>query len=119
MAESEFQSIYNFFAERRKIRKLRVDFLTHVYGWHQETAVLSSMTAITENAHYQAIIAMGAEALPFIFERLQHGPDFFFTALRIITGEDPVDPEDAGKLDAMTASWLAWAEEHGYLSEEN
>lgn len=105
--------------ERHRKKQLKVDFLGHVVNWHRETSHHSSTTKIVENAHYQAIIAMGVEALPFIFERLQQGPDHFFFALRAITGEDPTNPEDAGRMAAMTASWLMWAEEHGYLQNND
>ncbi len=105
-------------SERYRKNKIHTDFLVHVYYWHQETASFGSMTKMLENEHYQAIIAMGPEVIPLLFERLQVSPDYYFEALRALTGEDPINPEDAGRLEAMTASWLMWAQEHGYIDDK-
>ena len=56
----------------------------------------------------------GPAVLPLLLRELQERPDHWFWALRAITGEDPVATEDRGKLDAMTAAWLRWAEKHAY-----
>ena len=37
-------------------------------------------------------------------------PDHWFPALKSISGEDPVPPEDRGKVRRMTKAWLAWGE---------
>jgi hypothetical protein len=38
----------------------------------------------------------------------------WFWALREITGENPVAPEDRGYVDRMIQAWLAWGRERGY-----
>jgi hypothetical protein len=83
--------------------------------WRDETALLSSVTKIAIHPAYQRMIGMGLAALPLIFRELERRPSHWFWALRAITGENPVRPEDAGNLGKMTKAWLAFAREHGYL----
>jgi hypothetical protein len=83
--------------------------------WREEMAVYSSVTKKALHPAYQRIIGMGPAALPLIFRELERQPDHWFWALRAITGENPVRPEDAGNLGKMTGAWLAFAREHGYL----
>ena len=63
---------------------------------------------------YQQIIGMGTDAIPFIVEELRQTPDQWFWALKAITGEDPVDPADRGRVRRMADAWLELAKEHGY-----
>jgi hypothetical protein len=58
---------------------------------------------------------MGSPALPLILRELQRETDHWFWALKAITGEDPVDPDDRGKLANMAEAWLRWGRERGYL----
>jgi hypothetical protein len=83
--------------------------------WHEETAHLSSMTQAAMHPAYQRIIGMGPAALPLIFRELERTGGHWFWALRAITGEDPTEPEDAGKIRKLTDRWLAFARERGYL----
>ena len=63
---------------------------------------------------YQAIIAMGEPAVPWILDRMAAKPDHWFIALHAITGASPVAPENRGRLKEMTAAWLKWGQEQGY-----
>jgi len=83
--------------------------------WHQETAAFSSVSQITMHPAYQEVIGMGQTAVPLILRELQNKPDHWFWALRAITGEDPIAPEERGKVRAMTAAWIQWGKEHGYI----
>ena len=82
--------------------------------WKKDTEFLSSATKMSEHPAYQAIIGMGKTALPFIFDALRHEPDHWFVALRQITGENPVIPDDRGYMLRMTQAWLQWADRNGY-----
>lgn len=84
-------------------------------AWLQETMFSSSLSDITCNDSYHAIIGMGEAALPLILADLQEQPRHWFSALRAITGFDPVDPEEAGDLQAMTDAWLEWARDTGIM----
>jgi len=57
---------------------------------------------------------MGSTAVPLILQRLATAPDYWFWALKAITGDDPVAEEHRGDLKAMTKAWLEWGRKHGY-----
>lgn len=94
-------------------------FYSDLKRWREATADLSSLSAIVNDDAYKRIIGMGLPALPLIFVEMQREPDFWFDALRSITGigddEDPVRPEDRGNLQAMTSAWLEWATRNEYV----
>jgi hypothetical protein len=90
-------------------RALREEFDEHAERWMRDTDNSSSIRVAVIHPSYQRIIEMGKPALPLIFERLAANPAPWFAALRTITGEDPVDPRDAGRVARMAEAWLAWA----------
>lgn len=105
--------------EEERILGLQEKFNRLHKAWNKETMMTSSMHKIIENQNYQEIIKMGEVVLPFIFKSLQAEPDHWFHALREITGDNPINPEDAGRLHKMTESWLNWAKEKGYLGDSS
>ena len=84
--------------------------------WRAETLHLSSTTQIATHPAYQRIIGLGPVVIPLILKELAKKPNHWFWALRALTGEDPVAEEDQGKIEEMTAAWLSWGQEQGYLS---
>lgn len=97
---------------------ISVKFALLAEQWKNETAYLSSINKITENRHYQKIIALGKDVLPYIFAYLQKEPDLWFTALYKLTGINPVDTADAGNIPKMTEAWIKWGKENGYINKE-
>lgn len=89
-------------------------FLQLAQEWRAETLFLSSLTAITAHPAYQRIIAMGWPVVPLLLAELRREPQHWFTALKAITGEDPVPAADRGRLPHMTKAWLAWGLQRGY-----
>lgn len=83
--------------------------------WREQTRALSSDSDIVGNFSYYQIIGMGERALPLIFEEMRAHGGRWFWALRAITGENPVRPEDRGNVRRMTETWLEWAREHQYV----
>jgi hypothetical protein len=78
--------------------------------WRDETRYLSSSTQITAHPAYQRIVQLGAAVVPLLLEELRREPDHWFAALRELTGENPVAPEDRGDVPAMAAAWVRWGE---------
>ena len=74
----------------------------------------ADVAQMTAHPAYQAIIAMGDHAVPWILDRMAAKPDHWFVALHAITGASPVAPENRGRLKEMTAAWLKWGQEQGY-----
>lgn len=85
-------------------------------NWKSETALLSSGTAIVSHPAYQQIIEMGDAVVPFILIKLREDPQHLFYALFKITGENPVPKSHVGDFQKMTADWLDWGKQQGYLS---
>jgi hypothetical protein len=75
--------------------------------WKLETSIQSFMPQKALHWAYQRIIGLGPMALPLILERLRdQGPDHWFWALAMITGEDPA--ADTTTLQEATEAWLSW-----------
>jgi hypothetical protein len=81
--------------------------------WKHETAFSSSTTQRAMHPAYQGIIGLGPRVVPLMLDELKRDPCDLFWALKAITGEDPVPPEDRGRFDKMTDAWLRWGREKG------
>jgi hypothetical protein len=82
--------------------------------WREETSHWSSSTKMAEHPAYQEIIALGPAVVPLLLRELSREPDHWFTALKAITGANPVDPADRGRIGKMAEAWLRWGREAGY-----
>ena len=82
--------------------------------WKEATKFMSSNTSMVMHPAYQQIIGMGPSALPLLIAELRRDPDHWFAALKSISADDPVPPEDRGKVQRMVQAWLVWGEKHGY-----
>ncbi len=85
--------------------------------WAKQTLLTSSIGEKAIHPAYQRIIGMGSPAMPLIIERLRARGEHWFWALMAISGENPVPPEDEGNIEAMTQSWLHWADQRGASSD--
>ncbi len=93
---------------------VRLKFNTLKTEWENSTAPLSSITEIVLHPAYRQIIGMGAVVIPFILAELKLKPAHWFWALKAVTGEDPVLPEQRGRMNEMTEAWLRWGRKQGY-----
>lgn len=83
--------------------------------WKSETIHFSLIQQMVLHSAYQEIIGLGPQAIPLILNELKKEPDFWFWALRALTGEDPTTKTIRGDLEAMTDAWLSWGRKHAYL----
>ena len=95
---------------------LQREFIRLAVQWRRETLAMSSLTDMVLHPAYYQIIGMGPVALPWILNELKQGGGHWFLALRAITRENPVAPEERGKVKKMAEAWLKWGEEHGLLA---
>lgn len=94
---------------------LRRRFSQLAERWRQERGSTSSMTDIVNHPAYRKLIdELGRAAIRFILEELGRRPDYWFSALRELTGENPVSQEQRGNLQQMTQAWLSWGRNQGY-----
>jgi len=78
--------------------------------WREETKTISAIEEMAIHPAYQRIIGMGPAVIPNIMRALEKRPDNWFWALRAITGADPVQPEQRGRMSEMAKAWIAWAQ---------
>lgn len=82
--------------------------------WEDDTWAYSFIERKVLHPAYQRIIGMGHEAVPLILVRLEdRGPDHWFWALEMITGENPAEGTET--MEDATRAWLAWGHEIGYI----
>jgi hypothetical protein len=93
----------------------RLRFRRHLLQWKEQSRCLSNTAQMAMLAPYQRIIGMGMAAVPMILEELQREPDQWFWALECITEENPVPPEDAGRVQRMADAWIRWGVERGMV----
>ena len=85
--------------------------------WYAKTGMLSVVAQAAMHPAYQAIIGMGTIAIPLILDEMRtHGPTHWAGALRELTHENPIRPEDHGYVDRITKRWLQWGAEQGYIT---
>ena len=78
--------------------------------WKADTMYLSSHTAMADHWAYRRIIRLGPSVVPLLLQELRQKPDFWFAALRTLTGENPVAEGNAGKVQAMADAWVKWGQ---------
>jgi hypothetical protein len=54
-------------------------------------------------------------AVPYLLGELEQRSDFWFAALREITGDDPVQDYMRGNFEQMRGAWLDWAAQRGIV----
>jgi len=86
-----------------------------VVEWKEATAWVSSIEEAVRDQRYMQIVGMGPIAVGFILAELERDPDYWFPALRAITGIDPVKPSQRGDLELMTRVWLQWGRSAGLV----
>jgi hypothetical protein len=84
--------------------------------WKASRGPRNTLRSMAEHPAYRAIIGLGEPAVPLIFDELVRDVDYWFSALRAITGANPVRPEDRGNLVKMAESWVEWGRSEGFLS---
>lgn len=94
--------------------KIVPKFYSLVSEWKKSIGPTSSVADMAIHPSYQKIIGMGDDVVPFILRELEKEPHHWFWALKAITGEDPVAPENRGQMSVMTEAWLEWGKNEGY-----
>ncbi|MCU0540923.1 MAG: hypothetical protein MUE44_01885 [Oscillatoriaceae cyanobacterium Prado104] len=112
--EQLFLSEKSEFDRSRQQTELETTFYQLVDRWKTETRGISSTEQLSLHPTYQQIIGMGPDAIPLLLRELANNSGRWFWALKSITREDPVMPEQRGKTKEMIAAWLNWGREKGY-----
>ena len=83
--------------------------------WKTRTTYMSNSAQIAAVRSYQRIIGMGPAALPLILKELERETDHWFWALEAISGENPVPPDQAGRVEDMAKTWIEWGRRKGLV----
>src|ERR1700733_14515869 len=75
-------------------------------AWQDGVAHLSSSTKRENYPAYREIITLGAPVIPVLLRDLERTQRHWFTALRVISGENPVPEGDAGDIPKMVDAWI-------------
>jgi len=96
-------------------QELKEEFTNLASQWIQEVEGMSSTVEMSKHPAYQKIVSMGQAVIPLLLEDLRQNPIYWLPALRQITQENPVQPEQRGKVKQMAEAWLNWGKQHGYI----
>ena len=72
------------------------------------------MTAASCHPAYQEIISLGPAVIPLLLRDMEDNETHWFSALRILTGVNPLSAAVAGNIPLTVAAWLRWAKDNGY-----
>lgn len=86
--------------------ELRREFKALAQTWQQETDDCSITSMRYSHPAFLRILTMGSAVVPWILEELKEKPDWWFEALKAVTGEDPTIPQQT--FDEAISAWLAW-----------
>jgi hypothetical protein len=84
--------------------------------WTRETGHIASIARRRQHPAYKNIVKLGDRAVPLLLDSLRSRPDYWFPALRELTGEDPVQDDDRGYYDRMAAAWLQWGKDRQLIA---
>jgi hypothetical protein len=94
--------------------ELQQQFQALAARWKAESAYTSSSSELVGHEAYRQIVALGQGAVPLLLREMEREPDHWDSALAELTGENPVGPEDAGRIDAIAQAWVRWGRSHRF-----
>lgn len=83
--------------------------------WKAETSHLSSNAAIVNHPAFREIVMMGEAVVPLMLRDLSEHASLWVWALPELTGENPVEGSETGKIARMSEAWVRWGRQQGYL----
>jgi hypothetical protein len=110
---ADFQEHYWMPASRQSL-DLHARFSGLVEWWRRDTRFQSSLTEIIAHPAYLEVIGMGKPVVPLLLREIERGGRLWATALRAITGVQPVPRESAGNAKRTVEAWLNWGHAQGY-----
>ena len=120
LAQPEFSSPNTAINSLKKNAAISAEVVDKFYAlasdWEKEVAGLSSTTQMSQHPVYQEIINMGTKIVPLLLSELKKNPLYWLSALSAITGENPIKPEQRGRVKQMASAWIEWGRNQGYAS---
>lgn len=123
LARGEFSSPNTAKNSLNKNAEISTEVVEKFYAlasdWEKEVSGLSSTAQMSEHPAYQEIINMGTKIVPLLLLELKNNPIYWLSALSAITGENPIKPEQRGRVKQMASAWIEWGKNQGYAIEDN
>lgn len=123
LARGEFSSPNTAKNSLNKNAEISTEVVEKFYAlasdWEKEVSGLSSTAQMSEHPAYQEIINMGTKIVPLLLLELKNNPLYWLSALSAITGENPIKPEQRGRVKQMASAWIEWGKNQGYAIEDN
>ncbi|MFM6395399.1 hypothetical protein, partial [Planktothrix sp.] len=121
LARGEFSSPNTAKNSLNKNAEISTEVVEKFYAlasdWEKEVSGLSSTAQMSEHPAYQEIINMGTKIVPLLLLELKNNPIYWLSALSAITGENPIKPEQRGRVKQMASAWIEWGKNQGYAIE--
>lgn len=99
--------------------ELAEKFYSLASQWQNDVEGMSSTTQMSQHPAYREIISMGTKIVPLLLLELKQNPLYWLSALSEITGENPIQPEQRGKVKQMAEAWIEWGKNQGYALSKN
>lgn len=98
---------------------LEQQFNEQAKKWDTETAHLSSPMQRFSHPSYTAILGMAQidreKVIDLLLRDMKANRREWFWALSYLTHENPITPQDSGKLDRMIDAWVRWGKQRDRL----
>jgi hypothetical protein len=96
--------------------ELAEKFYSLASQWQSDVEGMSSTAQMSQHPAYQEIIGMGTKVVPLLLRELKQNPLYWLLALSEITGENPIKPEQRGRVKQMAEAWIEWGKNQGYTN---
>ena len=83
--------------------------------WQEETGMFSLHYQAARHPAYQKILDLGPAIIPLILEYMTNHGGHWEQILITLSSENPMRPEEAGKVAKNRQRWLEWGRQKGYL----
>ncbi len=94
--------------------ELAEKFYSLASQWQSDVEGMSSTAQMSQHPAYQEIIGMGTKVVPLLLRELKQNPLYWLLALSEITGENPIKPEQRGRVKQMAEAWIEWGKNQDY-----
>ena len=100
------------------VKSVEAKFRELADDWSKATMHISSASDLINDRHYQDIINLGWDVVPYLLSDLEQNKRFWFPALAAITGVRPFDPGDSSNPRRMTEAWVRWGKRKGLIPSD-
>jgi hypothetical protein len=83
--------------------------------WLLDTRFNSNNFLSTQHSTYLKIVSLGESVVPFMLNDLIKNKTHWFMALSTLTGSNPIQEQNSGKVNEMIGDWVKWGKQNGMI----